>query len=156
LRAGAVREGAEMKRLLLVINPVTARSAVTPALIDVIDCFEKGGYAVTTHVTQRKNDTQETVKSIGEQFDTVVCAGGDGTLNETVSAVLELGRKPKVGYIPAGTTNDFAVSWCLQQGHFRRHPWQSRHPFRALRTRHSRRSVRFLYSAEPASLPYLP
>ncbi|MBQ3955099.1 MAG: YegS/Rv2252/BmrU family lipid kinase [Clostridia bacterium] len=100
-----------MKKLLLLINPVTARSALTPHLIDVIDCFEKGGYAVTTHVTQRKNDTQDTVKSIGEQFDTVVCAGGDGTLNETVSAVLELGRKPKVGYIPAGTTNDFAVSW---------------------------------------------
>lgn len=100
-----------MKKLLLLINPVTARSALTPHLIDVIDCFEKGGYAVTTHVTQRKNDTQDTVKSIGEQFDTVVCAGGDGTLNETVSAVLELGRQPKVGYIPAGTTNDFAVSW---------------------------------------------
>ncbi len=100
-----------MKKLLLLINPVTARSALTPHLIDVIDCFEKGGYAVTTHVTQRKNDTQDTVKSIGEQFDTVVCAGGDGTLNETVSAVLEFGRKPKVGYIPAGTTNDFAVSW---------------------------------------------
>ena len=100
-----------MKKLLLLINPVTARSALTPHLIDVIDCFEKAGYAVTTHVTQRKNDTHFTVKSIGEQFDTVVCAGGDGTLNETVSAVLDLGKKPKVGYIPAGTTNDFAVSW---------------------------------------------
>jgi len=100
-----------MKRLLLVINPVTARSAVTPALIDVIDCFERGGYAVTVHVTQYKNDTFDTVKRLGEDFDTVVCAGGDGTLNETVSAVLSLEKKPRVGYLPTGTTNDFAVSW---------------------------------------------
>ena len=100
-----------MKKLLLIINPVTAKSAVTPVLIDVIDCFEKGGYEVTVHVTQYKNDTQETVRRVGEDYDTVVCAGGDGTLNETVSAVISLDRKPKIGYLPTGTTNDFAVSW---------------------------------------------
>ena len=100
-----------MKKLLLVINPVTAKAALSPALIDVMDCFEKGGYEVTVHVTQYKNDTQDTVKRIGAQFDTVVCAGGDGTLNETVAAILTLGRKPGIGYLPAGTTNDFAVSW---------------------------------------------
>ena len=95
-----------MKKLLLLINPVTARSALTPHLIDVIDCFEKGGYAVTTHVTQRKNDTQDTVKSIGEQFDTVVCAGGDGTLNEVVNGAAG-SDFAEVGCIPAGTGNDF-------------------------------------------------
>lgn len=100
-----------MKKLLLIINPVTARAAVTPALIDVIDCFEKGGYAVTVHVTQYKNDTFDTVKRIGGEYDVIVCAGGDGTLNETVSAVISLDSKPKVGYLPTGTTNDFAVSW---------------------------------------------
>ena len=100
-----------MKRLLLLINPVTARTALTPALIDVIDCFEKGGYEVTVHVTQYKNDTFETVRRVGWEYDTVVCAGGDGTLNETVSAVIGFEKKPTVGYIPAGTTNDFAVSW---------------------------------------------
>ena len=100
-----------MKKLLLIINPVTARAAVTPALIDVIDCFEKGGYAVTVHVTQYKNDTFDTVSRIGGDYDTVVCAGGDGTLNETVAAAIRLENKPAVGYLPTGTTNDFAVSW---------------------------------------------
>ena len=101
----------DFKKLLLIINPVTARAAVTPALIDVIDCFEKAGYRVSVHVTQYKNDTFDTVKRVGGDYDTVVCAGGDGTLNETVSAAISLEKKPKVGYLPTGTTNDFAVSW---------------------------------------------
>ena len=100
-----------MKKLLFIINPVTARSTLHPSLIDVIDTFEKGGYEVTVHITQYKNDTKETVQRLGENYDLIVCAGGDGTLNETVSAVVGLDKKPKIGYIPAGTTNDFATSW---------------------------------------------
>ena len=100
-----------MKKLLLIVNPVTAKQTVSPVLFDLVDLFEKGGYEIRVHITQHKDDTQETVKRLGEQFDTVVCAGGDGTLNETVSAVLELEHKPEIGYLPTGTTNDFAVSW---------------------------------------------
>ena len=51
------------------------------------------------------------IDAIGSMFDTVVCAGGDGTLNETVAGVIKLNKKPKIGYIPSGTTNDFAQSW---------------------------------------------
>ena len=100
-----------MKKLLLIVNPITAKQTVSPVLFDLIDCFEKGGYAVTVHITQHRDDTRETVKRIGSEYDAVVSAGGDGTLNETVSAVLELEKKPDVGYLPTGTTNDFAVSW---------------------------------------------
>lgn len=100
-----------MKKLLLIINPVTAKSAITPYLMDVVDTFERGGYAVSIHISQYKNDTCETVEKYGSEYDTVVCAGGDGTLNETVSGVMKLEKKPCVGYIPAGTTNDFAGSW---------------------------------------------
>lgn len=100
-----------MKKMLLIINPVTAKSIITPHLVDIIDIFENGGYDVTVHITKRKNDTCDTVKAIGSQFDTVVSVGGDGTLNETVAGVISLDNKPKIGYIPAGTTNDFATSW---------------------------------------------
>ena len=100
-----------MKKLLFIINPVTAKTAITPALIDILDTFERAGYEVTTHVTQYKNDTQETARAVGEQVDVIVCAGGDGTLNETVSGVIGFAKKPKIGYIPSGTTNDFAMSW---------------------------------------------
>ena len=74
-----------MKKLLFIINPVTAKAALTPSLIDILDTFGRAGYAVTTHVTRYKHDTQDTVRAIGSQFATIVCAGGDGPLNETVS-----------------------------------------------------------------------
>lgn len=100
-----------MKKLLLLINPVTAKTALAPHLIDIIDIFEKGGYDVTIHITKRKNDTREITEAVGAAYDIVVCGGGDGTLNETVSGVIGLAKKPRIGYIPAGTTNDFALSW---------------------------------------------
>ena len=83
-----------MKKLLFIINPVTAKAALTPALIDILDVFGRAGYEVTTHVTQHKNDTQETVRAVGEGYDAIVCAGGDGTLNETVSGVIGFEKKP--------------------------------------------------------------
>ncbi|MGN1409274.1 MAG: diacylglycerol/lipid kinase family protein, partial [Eubacteriales bacterium] len=104
-----------MKKLLLIINPVTAKSAITPHLIDVVDTFERGGYTVNIHISQYKNDTCEITEQHGSEYDTIVCVGGDGTLNETVSGVMKLEKKPCVGYIPAGTTNDFAGSWGIPQ-----------------------------------------
>ena len=98
-------------KLLLIINPVTAKAAVTPHLIDIIDIFENGGYDVTVHISKHKNNIKELVSTVGEDYDVVVSAGGDGTLNETVSGALWLNKKPKIGYIPSGTTNDFAKSW---------------------------------------------
>ena len=102
-----------MKKMLFSINPVTAKTAVTPRLIDIIDEFEKGGYSVTTHITKSHGELSELILSCGEDYDTVVSAGGDGTLNETIAPILKLGKKPVVGFIPAGTTNDFATGWKL-------------------------------------------
>lgn len=100
-----------MKKLLLIINPVTAKTILSPHLIDITDIFIKNGYDVTTYVTQNKDDTRRVAEERGSEFDTVVCAGGDGTLNGVISGVLNLDSKPVLGYIPAGTTNDFANSW---------------------------------------------
>lgn len=100
-----------MKKLLLIINPKTAKTVISPHLVDVIDTFMKGGYEVTVHVTQFKGETQKIARTKGSEYDLVVCVGGDGTLNETVSGIITLDKKPKIGYIPAGTTNDFASSW---------------------------------------------
>lgn len=100
-----------MKKMLLIINPVTAKAILSPHLIDITDIFIKGGYDVTTYITQDKDDTKRVCVTRAHEFDTVVCAGGDGTLNGVISGVLDLDGKPMIGYIPSGTTNDFANSW---------------------------------------------
>ncbi len=100
-----------MKNLLLLINPVTAKTAITPSLIEVIDIFERAGYNTVVHITQKRGDIPSYLRDKEGIYDTVVCVGGDGTLNETVQGIFNFTQKPSIGYIPAGTTNDFATSW---------------------------------------------
>ena len=111
-----------MKSALFLINPQTAKAALSPHLIDIIDLFEKNGYAVQVHMTQSKGDACRTVAALGDKFSLIVCAGGDGTLNETVTGLLRTEKKPPLGYIPSGTTNDFAVSWGIPT-----HPLEAAH-----------------------------
>lgn len=102
-----------MKKLLLIVNPVTAKAVMSPVLIDIIDLFEDEGYSVATHISKSKGEVVSFVANRGSKYDVVVCAGGDGTLNETVTGALMIAEenRPKLGYIPSGTTNDFATSW---------------------------------------------
>ncbi len=100
-----------MKKMLFIINPVTAKGMISPHMVDILDIFIKGGYDVTTYITQDKDDTKRTAAERAHEFDTIVCAGGDGTLNGVISGLLDLEKKPTLGYIPSGTTNDFANSW---------------------------------------------
>lgn len=97
-----------MKRLLLIINPSAGKSALRSQLIEVIDTFTKGDYEVTAVVTQSKRHFSQTVRENAEKHDIVVCCGGDGTLNMTVNELASVEKKPMLGYIPCGTTNDFA------------------------------------------------
>ena len=96
------------EKLLLIVNPVTAKSVMTPVMIDVVDMFEKNGYNVTVHISKAKGEVTEYVTENGSDYDVVVCAGGDGTLNEVIAGVLRGGRNVPIGYIPCGSTNDFA------------------------------------------------
>lgn len=101
-----------MKKMLLIVNPVTAKAIMSPVLIDIIDLFENAGYVVTVHISKAKGEVTSYIADCGAEYDVVVCAGGDGTLNETVTGVLKIKEnRPKIGYIPSGTTNDFATSW---------------------------------------------
>lgn len=97
-----------MKRMLLLINPVAGRNALGSQLLEIIDIFVKGDYDVTVITTQSKEHLIDCVRERGSDFDAVVCCGGDGTLNLTAGVVCTLEKKPLVGYIPCGTTNDFA------------------------------------------------
>lgn len=79
-------------------------------LSDIIDCFVKNGYQVSVYPTQGRMDAKDQVIHMASLYDMVVCSGGDGTLNEVISGLMELPDKPVLGYIPAGSTNDFGQS----------------------------------------------
>ena len=98
------------KSLLFILNPKSGQGQVLPALGDVIDIMVKAGFEVRVYTTQCRGDATRIVIEEGERYDRIVCSGGDGTLGEVVKGIVEGKVNRPVGYIPAGTTNDFARS----------------------------------------------
>lgn len=98
------------KKLFFVFNPKAGKGKIKTALMDIVDIFNKGGYEVIIRATQYPKDAYEMTKKYADKVDLVVCSGGDGTLDEVVAGLVETGSKVPVGYIPAGSTNDFAGS----------------------------------------------
>ena len=78
--------------------------------MEVIDIMVKAGYEVTIHSTQDREDAMQKVKNEAKNYDLVICSGGDGTLDEAVTGMMQSEKKVPLGYIPAGSTNDFANS----------------------------------------------
>ena len=99
-----------MKKMLFVMNPYSGMRRAVRYLADIIAMFNRAGYEVITHMTSGQGDAEEMVRQTAPRVDVVVCCGGDGTFNETVSGILKSGANVPVGYIPAGSTNDFASS----------------------------------------------
>ena len=103
-----------MKKLLLIVNPVSGKMKAKTTLLDVIKTLQANGYEVTVMLTEKRGHAVEMAKNAGaDGFQEVVCFGGDGTLNETISGFMQSGCKLPLGYIPAGSTNDFASSMKL-------------------------------------------
>lgn len=98
------------KKALFIYNPLSGKGQVKFNLADIIDILTKSGYDVTAHPTQSKLDAVDIVSSKGSEYDIIVCSGGDGTLNETIEGIMSLDVRKPIGYIPAGTMNDFASS----------------------------------------------
>ena len=99
-----------MKKMLVIYNPNSGMGLLKPKLSDVLDIFVKGGYEVTVYPTQKYHDAVRKMGEYEEQYDLVACSGGDGTLDEVVTGMMKREKKVPIGYIPAGTTNDFASS----------------------------------------------
>lgn len=100
-----------MKRMLFVYNPYSGKGLIKNKLSTIIDIFTKAGYIVTAYPTQRALDGYDRVCEADGKYDLIVCSGGDGTLNEVISAsVTHVNKKISIGYIPAGSTNDFAAT----------------------------------------------
>lgn len=104
-----------MKSLLFVYNPNSGKALIKNKIADILDIFVKAGYMPIAYPTQSYQDAHRIIKEYQGAYDLLVCSGGDGTLDEVVTAVMESGKKVPVGYIPAGSTNDFARSLRISQ-----------------------------------------
>ena len=102
-----------MKQLLLIVNPTAGKKKAEKHLSEIVGVFENAGYDVCMQTTSCHGDATDIVKSLGKEADMIVCCGGDGTLNETVAGIIESELNVPVGYIPAGSTNDFANTLSL-------------------------------------------
>ena len=98
------------KRMLFIFNPHAGKGKIRNKLADILDVFTKEGFLVTAYPTQGPGDVEKILKSFAGQTDRIVCSGGDGTLDETVSALMRLELDLPIGYLPSGSTNDFATS----------------------------------------------
>ena len=99
------------KKMLFIYNPRAGKSQIRSNLLDMIDIFVKAGYEVTAYPTQAQGDG---IKAVTERqigyYDMIACSGGDGTLDEVVTGMMRCEKRLPIGYVPAGTTNDFAGS----------------------------------------------
>lgn len=101
----------EKKKMLFIYNPRAGKAKIRSNLLDIIDIFVKAGYEVTAYPTQEKGDgIRAVVQREPECYELVVCSGGDGTLDEVVTGMMQCSKRTPIGYVPAGSTNDFAGS----------------------------------------------
>lgn len=99
-----------MKKMLFIMNPKAGRTTLKNSLVDVLEVFCNNDYDVRTYLTKSADDAERVVAEEGVGYDVIVCAGGDGTLGNTVAGFMKSGLKVPLGYIPCGSTNDFARS----------------------------------------------
>lgn len=105
--------GMSMKKMLFIYNPKAGKAQIRNKLADILDVFTKGGYEITVYPTQKSEDAMEKTMNRNKDYDIIVCSGGDGTLDEVVTGMIRSGFRTPIGYIPAGSTNDFGGSLSL-------------------------------------------
>ncbi|MDO4276714.1 MAG: diacylglycerol kinase family lipid kinase [Eubacteriales bacterium] len=98
------------KRMLFIFNPKAGKGKIKTYLLEIVDVFNKFGYEVIIRATQHPKDAYDQAKEYADKVDLIVCSGGDGTLDEVVTGIMDKESSVPIGYIPAGSTNDFANS----------------------------------------------
>ena len=99
-----------MKNMLFILNPCAGTKKANKMLADILAVFNRAGFDVHTYITAGPQDAIGAVKKLAPGMDLLACCGGDGTFNETITGLLEAKLDIPIGYIPAGSTNDFASS----------------------------------------------
>ena len=105
-----------MGTILLIVNPVAGKLRARGALMDIVEVYSAAGLDLNLKLTQKRGHARELARGAKkEQYERVVCVGGDGTLNEVITGLIESGENIPLGYIPLGSTNDFAASMNLSR-----------------------------------------
>lgn len=105
-----------MKKMLFVMNPFAGQRRANRYLTEILSIFNRADYEVCVYMTSGPGDATAFVEERAADVDLVACCGGDGTFNEVMTGVLRSGADVPLGYIPAGSTNDFAASLRLPTG----------------------------------------
>lgn len=98
------------KKLLFIYNPKAGKAQIKSKLVDILDIFAEAEYEITVVPTRKRDDARLATAGRSKKYDLVVCSGGDGTLDEVVTGMMQSGFRTPIGYIPAGSTNDFGGS----------------------------------------------
>lgn len=98
------------RKILFIYNPRAGKTRIRNNLFEIIDIFTKSGFEVTAYPTQRPGDAITAVRDRGDGYELLICSGGDGTLDEVVTGMMQCEKRIPIGYVPAGSTNDFANS----------------------------------------------
>ena len=98
------------QKLLFIFNPHSGKGQIKNNLVEIIDTMVKADFEVTVYTTQAQGDAIQKVAAEAANYDRIVCSGGDGTLDEVMTGLIQSGQDVPIGYIPAGSTNDFANS----------------------------------------------
>lgn len=107
------------KKLLFVYNPKAGKAQIRTKLADILDIFAAAEYDISIVPTRKQGDAERAVEQREEDYHLVVCSGGDGTLDEVVTGMIRSGFRTPIGYIPAGSTNDFGGSLALPRNMIR-------------------------------------
>ena len=98
------------KKVLFIVNPKSGKGSIRSKLLDIVDIFVKAEFDLTLYISQSAGDARAKAKEVEGRYELIICSGGDGTLDEVISGVMECENRCAIGYIPCGSTNDFAHS----------------------------------------------
>ena len=98
------------QRILMVVNPKAGRAKIKKYVDNIREKLEKSKFKIDLKHTTIENSATDIIKKYKKDYDILIVCGGDGTLNQAVQALHDLDKNVQIGYIPAGTTNDFARS----------------------------------------------
>ena len=104
------------KKMLLIVNPISGKKKAGQYLDDIVARFEQAGFEVRCELTLKEKNAEAITKELGKDYDIIVCVGGDGTLKETVTGIIDEKLTAPLGYIPMGSTNDYARSMKIPRG----------------------------------------